>query len=61
MRALSILSIDGSVVRCRLTGRADGLIKVAAQFGVERMVAEAPDLEELSLAFYRGEEVRHAA
>jgi ABC-2 type transport system ATP-binding protein len=45
---------DGSVLRCRLAGRADALIKVAARFGVESLTVEEPDLEELFFTYYRG-------
>jgi ABC-2 type transport system ATP-binding protein len=53
--------IDGTVLRCRLTGRPDGLVKAAAQFGVAALKVEEPDLEELFLTYYRGEEAADAA
>lgn len=55
------LEIDGPVLRCRLTGRADALVKVAAGFTVVSVLAEEPDLEELFFTYYRPEEASHAA
>ena len=48
-------------MRCLLTGPADDLIKAAARFRVVTILAEEPDLEELFLTFYRGEEATDAA
>jgi ABC-2 type transport system ATP-binding protein len=42
---------DGRL-RCRLDGRADGLIKTAARYGVATLTAEEPDLEELFFESY---------
>ena len=53
--------IEGTVLRCRLTGRPDGLVKAAARFGVAALKVEEPDLEELFLTYYRGEEAADAA
>jgi ABC-2 type transport system ATP-binding protein len=53
--------IEGTVLRCRLTGRPDGLVKAAARFGVAAIKVEEPDLEELFLTYYRGEEAADAA
>jgi len=55
------VEVDGRVLRCRLAGRADGLVKTAARFGVASLTVQEPDLEELFLEFYRGEEADHAA
>jgi len=55
------LAVDGRVLRCRLAGRADDLVKAAARHGVERIVADEPDLEELFFAYYRGEAADDAA
>ena len=44
---------EGSVLRCRLAGRADPLVKAAARWDVESMVIEEPDLEELFVSYYR--------
>ena len=58
---VSEVRIEGNVLRCRLTGRADGLVKAAARFGVATLKVEEPDLEELFLTYYRGEEAGHVA
>lgn len=50
------LAVDGNVVRCVVEGRADALIKAAAQFTVERVNSRPPDLESLFLAYYEGDE-----
>ena len=52
---ISEAALDGSVLRCRLTGRADPLVKAAARWGVESMVVEEPDLEALFFTYYRDE------
>lgn len=49
---VSDVSIDGPTLRCRLTGRADALVKMAARYAVESIVVEEPDLEELFLTYY---------
>ena len=48
------VSVEGPVLRCRMAGRADGLIKAAARYTVESIVVEEPDLEELFLTYYQG-------
>jgi ABC-2 type transport system ATP-binding protein len=53
--------VDGTVLRCRLAGRADALVKMAARYPVEGIVVEEPDLEELFLTYYRSEEAADAA
>jgi ABC-2 type transport system ATP-binding protein len=58
---LQELRVDGNVLRCRLAGRADGLIKAAARYGVVGLTVEEPDLEELFFTYYRGEEAADAA
>ena len=58
---LQDVRVDGTVLRCRLAGRADGLVKAAARFGVAALTVEEPDLEELFFAYYRGEEAADAA
>jgi ABC-2 type transport system ATP-binding protein len=57
------LHIDGTVLRCRLAGRADALVKAAARHTVVDLLVEEPDLEELFFDYYRhtGEEHGHAA
>ena len=57
------LRVDGTVLRCRLAGRADQLVKAAARHTVVDLLSEEPDLEELFFDYYRnsGEERGHAA
>jgi ABC-2 type transport system ATP-binding protein len=55
------VTVDGAVLRCRLAGRADPLVKALAQHGIEDLVIEEPDLEELFLAYYRSEGAADAA
>jgi beta-exotoxin I transport system ATP-binding protein len=50
---VSDVELDGAVLRCRLAGSADPLVKAAARFTVVGLLAEEPDLEELFLGFYR--------
>jgi ABC-2 type transport system ATP-binding protein len=45
--------VDGTVLRCRLMGRADALVKAASRHTVIGLLAEEPDLEQLFLASYR--------
>jgi ABC-2 type transport system ATP-binding protein len=40
------------VLRCRLDGRADPLLKTAARYGIVTLSAEEPDLEELFFDYY---------
>jgi ABC-2 type transport system ATP-binding protein len=54
--------VDGTLLRCRLAGRADALVKAAARHTVVDLLAEEPDLEALLLASYRDhQEHGHAA
>jgi ABC-2 type transport system ATP-binding protein len=57
------LQVDGTLLRCRLAGRADALVKAAARHSVVDLLAEEPDLEELFFDYYRnhGQEGSHAA
>jgi ABC-2 type transport system ATP-binding protein len=43
---------DGSLLRCRLDGRADALVKEAARHTVISVSVEEPDLEELFFRYY---------
>lgn len=52
---LSDVRVHDSVVRCSVTGEMDALVKAAARFHVERLVAEEPSLEDIFLSYY-GEE-----
>ena len=58
---VSDLRVDGALLRCRLSGRADALIKAAAAHTVVSLLSEEPDLEELFFGFYMTEEVGHVA
>ena len=46
------LETDGTTLRCRLAGRADALVKMVARYGIESLVIEEPDLEELFFTYY---------
>ncbi len=58
---VSHVEIHDTQLRCRLAGRADGLLKAVARFPVAEITVEDPDLEELFFAYYRGEEANDAA
>jgi beta-exotoxin I transport system ATP-binding protein len=49
---LSDVTVDGAVMRCRLDGRADPLIKAAARHTVVSFLSAEPDLEELFFHYY---------
>jgi ABC-2 type transport system ATP-binding protein len=49
---LSEVRLDGSVLRARLDGRADALVKAIARFGVLSLTSEEPDLEEVFFERY---------
>jgi ABC-2 type transport system ATP-binding protein len=55
------VQVEGMVLRCRLDGPADGLVKVAGRYTVLSLLAEEPDLEELFFGYYRSEEDGRAA
>jgi ABC-2 type transport system ATP-binding protein len=50
---VSDLRVEGTVLRCRLVGRADALVKAASRHTILDLRAEEPDLEELFFASYR--------
>jgi ABC-2 type transport system ATP-binding protein len=50
------LRVEGAGVRCTIDGRPDALIKAAAKFTVVHLVSAEPDLEEIFLTYYSGEE-----
>ncbi|WP_204044611.1 ABC transporter ATP-binding protein [Acrocarpospora phusangensis] len=54
------LRVAGASVTCTIDGRPDALIKAAARFTVVHLVSAEPDLEEIFLTYYSGEEERHA-
>jgi beta-exotoxin I transport system ATP-binding protein len=45
--------IDGTLLRCRLAGRADALVKALSRYDVTSLTVREPDLEELFLTYYR--------
>jgi len=49
---VSEVEIADGVLRCRLAGQADGLVKAAARYTVETLSVEEPDLEDLFLSYY---------
>ena len=63
LAGVSDLRLNGAVLRCRLAGRADQLVKAAARHTVVDLLWEEPDLEELFFASYRhdSQERSHAA
>jgi beta-exotoxin I transport system ATP-binding protein len=52
------VSVTGNTLHCRLSGRADALVKAAARHTVVSLLSEEPDLEELFFTYYRGGEGR---
>lgn len=55
IEGVSEVVVDGPLLRCRLHGRADALVKAAARRGVATISAEEPDLEELFFHYYNNE------
>ena len=49
---VSSVDVDGSVLRCRLDGPADALVKAAAARTVLSLTSEEPDLEDVFLERY---------
>jgi ABC-2 type transport system ATP-binding protein len=56
VEGVSDLSVEGTLLRCRLDGRADALVKEAARHTVITLSVEEPDLEELFFRFYDRQE-----
>jgi ABC-2 type transport system ATP-binding protein len=52
LAGVSDVQVDGHVLRCRLAGRADPLVKMAARYAVDSIIVAEPDLEELFLTYY---------
>ncbi|WP_324607101.1 ABC transporter ATP-binding protein [Saccharomonospora iraqiensis] len=50
------LVLTGTTLRCGINGPTDPLVKAAARYTVARMTAREPDLEELFLRHYDGQE-----
>ncbi|MGW4498004.1 ABC transporter ATP-binding protein [Micromonospora sp. NPDC004336] len=62
LAGVSEVAVTGTTLRCRLDGRADGLVKAAAGHTVVGLLSEEPDLEELFFGYYsREEDTRVAA
>ncbi|MCU7724391.1 ABC transporter ATP-binding protein [Actinoplanes sp. KI2] len=53
---VSDVVIDGKVLRCKLSGDADALVKALARHHVVDLISEEPELEELFFTYYRGED-----
>jgi ABC-2 type transport system ATP-binding protein len=53
--SVSDVSVEGNVMRCRLTGEADQLIKTVARHRVIDFISEEPDLEEMFFHYYTGD------
>ncbi len=45
--------VDGKVLRCKLSGDADALVKAIAQHHVVDLISEEPELEELFFTYYQ--------
>jgi len=56
INGVAYVIVEGSELRCRLIGNADGLIKASAQFEVVDFISEEPDLEELFFHYYAGDD-----
>ena len=54
LAGVSDVAVHGSVLHCKLNGRADALVKAAARHTVISLLSEEPDLEELFFTYYRG-------
>lgn len=50
------LTVDGTTLRCTLSGSIDPIIKAAAPYEVIDLISEQPDLEEIFMALYSREE-----
>jgi len=49
----SDVTVDGKVLRCKLAGEADALVKALARYHVVDLISEEPELEELFFAYYQ--------
>jgi ABC-2 type transport system ATP-binding protein len=52
------VAVTDHTLHCRLSGRADALVKAAARHTVVSLLSEEPDLEELFFTYYRGTDYR---
>jgi ABC-2 type transport system ATP-binding protein len=55
------LRVDGAELSCRVEGRADALVKAAADFTVLTILSHEPDLSEVFFSYYDSREVSRAA
>jgi ABC-2 type transport system ATP-binding protein len=55
------LMIEGSILRCTLSGPIDPVLKVAAQHDVVDFISQQPSLEEIFMALYNEEAVSAGA
>jgi ABC-2 type transport system ATP-binding protein len=53
---VSDVEVDGKVLRCKLAGDADALVKALAQHHVVDLISEEPELEELFFTYYQHQE-----
>jgi ABC-2 type transport system ATP-binding protein len=51
---VSDLTLEGRVLRCKLAGEPDALIKMLAKHHVVDLISEEPELEELFFTYYKG-------
>jgi ABC-2 type transport system ATP-binding protein len=52
---VSAVEVEGTRLRCQVTGPIEPLLSVLAQTGVRHLVSREPSLEELFLAHYGGD------
>jgi ABC-2 type transport system ATP-binding protein len=52
---VTMVEVEGPMVRCHVQGSVEPLLKVLAASGVTRLVSREPSLEELFLAHYGGD------
>ena len=50
------VDFEDSRLRCKVVGKLDDLIKEAARYEVENFISHEPNLEEIFLKYYEGEE-----
>jgi ABC-2 type transport system ATP-binding protein len=53
---ISDVTVDGRVLRCKLSGDADALVKALARHHVVDLISEEPELEELFFTYYQHKE-----
>jgi ABC-2 type transport system ATP-binding protein len=53
---VSDVVVDGKMLRCKLSGDADALVKALARYHVVDLISEEPELEELFFTYYQHEE-----